>query len=128
MALLEYTKPLVRRHLHVYTMESRWTDEFRRVLSDGRRAFVHAGSIGVAAALVKLCVDAGVSYKLYTGKNHYDKKDFDDPDVAWDGVDVVIATATLTVAVDIKVWRCDSLFVHANPHGCVARDVLQGVL
>ena len=33
VALLEYTKPLVQRHLHVYTMEDRWIDKFCLALS-----------------------------------------------------------------------------------------------
>jgi hypothetical protein len=75
------------------------------------------------------CESRGVPFKLYTSDKDCDsKEDFKHPDEAWRDVQVIVATATLTVAVDPREWHCDAVFVYAGSGmGCAPRDQRQAV-
>ena len=77
---------------------------------------------GLAKTLAAACKAGGVRHKIYTGaaEDRINKEDFDgDIDVAWAAVQVVIATSSVTVAVDPRQWHCDICMVRlASARAC----------
>ena len=106
-----------------------WTKVWQKAVEFDKNIFVHANSKTRAIEVAKWCSEHSVAYKLYTSDKDSDSKDdFKDPDRAWCDSQVIIATATLTVAVDPKEWHCDAIFVFAGSGmGCSPRDQGQAV-
>jgi hypothetical protein len=130
--LLDYTQRPLPRTIEAVCGKGGdiyWTDCWRRMVQHGCNLFLHVNSKERAICIARWCEKHNAEYKLYTGDNDSDSKDdFKNPDEAWRYVQVIIATATLTVAVDPKKWHCDAVFVFAgNGYGCSPRDQRQAV-
>lgn len=106
-----------------------WTKVWQKSVQVGKKIFIHANSKARAIEVAKWCSAHNIAYKLYTSDKDSDsKEDFKKPDEAWRNVQVIIATATLTVAVDPKEWHCDAIFVYAGSGmGCSPRDQRQAI-
>ena len=130
--LLEYShKPNKRTVEGVCGLagEAHWDQVFQRRIAQGCNVFVHLNSTDKAASLAAFCKEHGVSFKLYVGGSSSDSKDdFKDADKALEGIQCVLTTATLTVAVDIQRWHCDHVMIHAGGgYGASPRDQRQAV-
>jgi len=130
--LLEYShKPNKRTVEGVCGLagEKYWDEVFQRRIAQGCNVFVHLNSTDKAASLAKFCESNGASFKLYVGGSSSDSKDdFKDADKALEGIQCVMTTATLTVAVDIQRWHCDHVMVHAGSgYGASPRDQRQAI-
>ena len=116
------------RQLAIVGNEEVWVSLFRRAVAAGKTVFVSAGTTRMARKLVAWCAAQGVRCKLYTGAAEHKmaKKEFEQPiDASWEGVQVIVATATLTVAVDPQVWHCDLCMVETHPWGATYREQRQ---
>jgi hypothetical protein len=106
-----------------------WTKRWQKAIEWGNNVFIHANSKTHAIDIAQWCRTHGIAYKLYTSDKDSDSKDdFVHPDRSWRGSQAIIATGTLTVAVDPKEWHCDEIFVLAGSGmGCPPRDHGQAV-
>ena len=106
-----------------------WDDVFQRRVAQGCNVFVHLNSTDKAASLTAFCTKHGVNFKLYVGGSSFGSKgDFKDAGKALEDTQVIMTTATLTVAVDIQRWHCDHVMIHAGcGYGASPRDQRQAV-
>ena len=115
-SLLKYTTQKMPRTVNFYNREEVWDNMFKVAVSEKKTLFASISTKRKATDLAQWCVRSKVPYKIYTGET-FNNTDFSDPDKAWLGVQVIIATSTLTVAVDPQIWQCDVLMAHTDPLG-----------
>ena len=88
-------------------------------LRDDEKLGVVCATQTAAKGYARYCAERGKTYVLYHGGVSASKKrgDFQDPDAAWDDVQVVIYNLCVTVGVDPKRTRFKSLFMHCSYGG-----------
>jgi len=107
-----------------------WKNTLKQMMMEKKNLFVFCAYAKTARGVAAICSEYKVTFKLYYGeKDGNDKeKDFQDVDKAWEDTQVIIATSSLTVAVDPKTWHCDKIFVASGGGlSCLPRDMAQAI-
>ena len=120
----EHRSERMKRKFKLTANQKQWEEQISNSIKAGRNMFVACASQVMAKKVAEFCEQCHVSYKLYTGDKgcEKDKKaDFMDIDRALKGIQVVIATTCVTVAVDIKEWHCDEACVYSMSGGACGK-------
>jgi hypothetical protein len=112
----EHRSKRMERKFKLTANTKQWEERVSESTKAGRNVFVGNASQAMAKKIAEFCEQHNALYKLYTGDKSCakDKKaDFLDIDTALEGIQVVIATTCLTVAVDINRWHCGDAFIYS---------------
>ena len=112
----EHRSKRVERKFKLTANTKQWEERVSESTKAGRNVFVGNSSQAMAKKIAGFCEQHNSLYKSYTGEKSCakDKKaDFLDIDTALEGIQVVIATTCLSVAVDIKRWHCGDAFIYS---------------
>jgi hypothetical protein len=93
-----------------------WEEQVLKSVKAGRNVFMACASQKATNKIAEFCELCKAPWKLYTGDKSCAKGkqvNFLDIDTALEGIQVVIATTCLTVAVDIQEWHCDDAYIYS---------------
>jgi hypothetical protein len=98
-----------------------------RELAGGEKLLVVTATRKAAMAYARYCSERSITYAKYDGKSGTNKLDFQDPDEAWQHVQVVIYNTCVTVGVDPKRTTFKEIFMHTSYHGANWLSMFQAV-
>ena len=98
-----------------------------RELADGEKLLVVTATRKAAMAYARYCSERSIKYVKYDGKSGTNKLDFQDPDAAWNDVQVVIYNTCVTVGIDPKRTTFKEIFMHTSYHGANWLSMFQAV-